>query len=94
MKPLTGVGTDLSVTRPINISNSGGSNGGPPQISAKEREQLQEENSSAQFGFQDLKPGTKFSRDSFVATSQLSFPASTVSQIESMSGVLLYVVKP
>jgi putative ABC transport system permease protein len=87
LKPLTGVGTDLSVTRPINISRSGGSNGGPPQLSAKEREQLQEENGSAQFGFQDLKPGTKFSRDSFVATSQLSFPASTVSQIESMSGV-------
>jgi ABC-type antimicrobial peptide transport system permease subunit len=87
LKPLTGVGTDLSVTRPINISRSNGSNGGPPQISAKEREQLQEENGSAQFGFQDLKPGTKFSRDSFVATSQLSFPASTVSQIASMSGV-------
>jgi putative ABC transport system permease protein len=87
LKPLTGVGTDLSVTRPINISRSGGSNGGPPQLSAKEREQLQEENGSAQFGFQDLEPGTKFSRDSFVATSQLSFPASTVSQIESMSGV-------
>lgn len=88
LKPLTGVGTDLSVTRPINISRSGGANSGQPQLSAKEREQLQEENGSAQFGFRNLgKPGTKFSRDSFVATSQLSFSASTVSQIESMSGV-------
>jgi ABC-type antimicrobial peptide transport system permease subunit len=88
LKPLTGVGTDLSVTRPINISRSGGSNGGPPQISAKEREQLQQENGSAQFGFRNLgKPGTKFSRDSFLATSQLSFPAPTVSKIADISGV-------
>ena len=33
LKPLTGVGTDLSVTRPINISSSGSSGVPFPQLS-------------------------------------------------------------
>jgi ABC-type antimicrobial peptide transport system permease subunit len=85
LKPLTGVGTDLSVTRPISIKSN--PNGGPPQLSAKERAQLQKENGGAQrFDFQSLKPGTHFSRTSYLSTN-LSFAASKVTKIASTSGV-------
>ncbi len=93
LKPLTGVGTDLSVTRPISFSSSGsvqsgGGPGGPPQLSEKERSQLEQENGGARLGLRNLgKPGTKFSRDDFVSTSQLSFPAKTVSKISGVDGV-------
>jgi ABC-type antimicrobial peptide transport system permease subunit len=85
LRPLTGVGTDMTVTRPISVDTSGG---GFPQLSEEERRQLQEENGPRRFGLRNLgKPGTKFSRDDFVAATQLSFPASTVSQISRLAGV-------
>ena len=85
LKPLTGVGTDMTVTRPISFDTSGG---GFPQLSEEERRQLQEENGPRRFGLRNLgKPGTKFSRDDFVAATQLSFPASTVSTIAGLAGV-------
>src|SRR5438128_10984567 len=90
LKPLTGVGTDMSVSRPISISSSssGGGAGAFPRLSAKERKQLEQENGPARFGLRNLgKPGTHFSRDDFVATSQLSFPASRVASVRKLSGV-------
>src|SRR5437588_5453751 len=90
LKPLTGVGTDMSVTRPIAIPSSSSSTGGPPfaRLSAKERQQLQKENGGATLGgLQNLTPGTHFSRDSFVSNSQLSFPASEVQTISKIAGV-------
>jgi ABC-type antimicrobial peptide transport system permease subunit len=90
LKPLTGVGTDMSVTRPISISSSASSSadGGFPQLSAKERKQLEQENKGARLGLQNLgKPGTHFSRDSFLSTSQLSFSASEVTRISKLTGV-------
>lgn len=86
LEPLTGVGTDLSVTRPISVSNGNG-NGPFGGLSAKEREQLQEENGDARIGFGKLEPGEKFSRDTFVATSQLSFPATEVTKTGRLDGV-------
>lgn len=86
LEPLTGVGTDLSVTRPISVSNGNG-NGPFGGLSAKEREQLQEENGDARIGFGKLEPGEKFSRDTFVATSQLSFPATEVTKAGRLDGV-------
>lgn len=83
LKPLTGVGTDMSVTRPLKISSSGGF----PQLTAKERQELQQENGGGRLDFTKLKPGTKFSRDVFNSTSQLSFPASQVTKVASLSGV-------
>jgi len=87
LEPLTGVGTDMSVTRPINFT--GGTAGiGPGGLSEKERQQLQEENGPARVGLTNLgKPGSHFSRDNFVSTSQLSFPASEVKRISRLSGV-------
>lgn len=84
LKPLTGVGTDMSVTRPIRITSNGG---GPPNISPKERKELQSENGGSRLGLRNLgKAGTKFSRTTFMTT-QLSFPASQVSGIKRMAGV-------
>jgi putative ABC transport system permease protein len=86
LKPLTGVGTDMSVTRPISLSSSG--NGDPFRgLSEKERQQLQTENGARRLDFRKLTPGSKFSRDEFVAASQLSFPSSKVRQIASLAGV-------
>jgi putative ABC transport system permease protein len=93
LRPLTGVGTDMSVTRPLTIADSESSSGpagGPGflRLSPKERAQLEKENGDARLGLRSLgKPGSKFSRDSFVTTTQLSFPATNVAKIRSLSGV-------
>ncbi len=89
LKPLTGVGSDMSVSRPISISSSS-SNGGPgfPRLSEKERQELQKENGGARLGLRNLgKPGSHFTRDSFLSTSQLSFPASKVKSISGIENV-------
>ena len=79
LAPLTGIGTDLSVTRPIKFGNNG-----PAGLSASERQQLQKENGGARFGLRGLgKPGSHFSRDDFVSASQLSFSQSEVAKIRA-----------
>jgi putative ABC transport system permease protein len=86
LEPLTGVGTDMSVSRPIDFSPTQG--GGFPELSEKERRQLMEENGGGRFGLRNLgEPGDKFSRDDFVSAAQLSFPASALDQIEGIDGV-------
>jgi putative ABC transport system permease protein len=90
LKPLTGVGTDMTVSRPIELAAPGSNPGRGPfgQLSEKEREQLRKENGGGRFGLQNLgKPGTKFSRDTFVSAAQLSMPASDVSKIATIAGV-------
>ena len=86
LEPLTGVGTDMSVSRPIDFSPTEG--GGFPELSERERQQLMEENGGGRFGLRNLgEPGDKFSRDDFVSAAQLSFPASALDQIEDIDGV-------
>jgi ABC-type antimicrobial peptide transport system permease subunit len=86
LEPLTGVGTDMSVTRPIDFSPT--QEGGFPELSEKEREQLQAENGGARLELTELgEPGETFSRDTFTSTAQLSFPASRVSAIRELDGV-------
>jgi len=86
LEPLTGVGTDMSVSRPIDFSPSRA--GGFQQLSEEERKQLQEENGGGRFGLRNLaEPGERFSRDDFVSATQLSFPASEVTQIAAIDGV-------
>ncbi len=76
----------MSVSRPIDFSPP--ENGGFPQLSAEERQQLQAENGGGRFGLRNLgDPGKTFSRDDFVSTSQLSFPATKVAQIKAIDGV-------
>jgi ABC-type antimicrobial peptide transport system permease subunit len=86
LEPLTGVGTDMSVSRPIDFSQTDG--GGFPQLPEEERRQLREENGGGRFGLLNLgEPGERFSRDNFVATAQLSFAAAEVDQIAAIDGV-------
>lgn len=82
LRPLTGVGTDLSVTRPINLE------AGPQGLSDSDRRALREEMGGARVGLRNLgKPGEKFSRDDFLPTGQLSFPSSRVSSVRGLDGV-------
>jgi len=87
LEPLTGVGTDMSVTRPISLDTSSSTNGGFPRLSDKERQQLEQENGAQRFDLRSLKPGTRFSRDDFVSNSQLSFGAANVGSISKLAGV-------
>jgi ABC-type antimicrobial peptide transport system permease subunit len=84
LKPLTGVGTDMSVSRPISIS-------GDPRtafqnLSATERAQLRKELGGGRLDFGSLTPGTTFAQTTFRA-SQFSFPATEVTKIGSFTNV-------
>jgi ABC-type antimicrobial peptide transport system permease subunit len=92
LEPLTGVGTDISVSRPIAVPDDGGSGGGAgdsfSQLSPREQRQLQRENRehNQQFNFGELgAPGERFSNDSFLST-ELSFPLSEVAEIRGLDG--------
>jgi putative ABC transport system permease protein len=93
LEPLTGVGTDLSVSRPIAVPDAddpaGGGSGDPfSQLSASEQRKLQRENEehNQQYNFAELgKPGERFSRDSLLST-EFSFPASEVAKIQELDG--------
>jgi putative ABC transport system permease protein len=84
LKPLTGVGTDMTVTRPIAIGSS--SSGGQAQLSDKERAELQKENGDQRVDFGNLKAGSKFTRTSFRST-QISFTDTNVTSISKLDGV-------
>lgn len=85
LEPLTGVGTDMSVTRPIKISQ--GSAGPFGNLSRAEQQRLRnEQGGGGPLNFRDLKPGSKVDQDSFQA-SQLSFPQGQVAKTEKLSGV-------
>src|SRR4051794_21966355 len=82
LKPLTGVGTDMSVTRPLKVSG-----GGFQQLSPSDRDQVRKENGAPRLGLRNLaKPGQRFTRDDFVTT-QLSFPQSEVAAVSRIAGV-------
>jgi putative ABC transport system permease protein len=88
LEPLTGVGTDMSVTRPLKVSGSNFTPGsGPPRLSSKEQDELRQENGGGRFGLvQAAKPGKSFSTDRFVTATQLSFPASEAARIATLRG--------
>jgi ABC-type antimicrobial peptide transport system permease subunit len=89
LEPLTGVGTDLSVSRPLAVAN--GPNAGNPfsQLSSREQRQLRRENKGhdAAFNFSELgDPGERFSTESLLTT-VLSVPTSEVAEIRGLDGV-------
>ena len=87
LEPLTGVGTDMTVSRPIDFSPPD-AGGGFPQLSDKERRQLEQENGGARLGLRGLgNAGEKFSRDNFVSAAQLSFSDQAVDKIAAVDGV-------
>jgi putative ABC transport system permease protein len=92
LEPLTGVGTDLSVSRPLGVPDDGGSSASGPQgpfgqLSPSEQRQLERENDNAlSFDLADLgEPGERFSVDRFLTT-ELSFPTSEVAEIRGLTG--------
>jgi ABC-type antimicrobial peptide transport system permease subunit len=98
LKPLTGVGTDMSVTRPLKVSGNGQrftpggapAPGGPAAISEEERRKLREENGGARLRLPSGNPGEKFERDDLVSTSQLSFSARQAERAAQVDGVADY----
>jgi ABC-type antimicrobial peptide transport system permease subunit len=89
LEPLTGVGTDMAVSRPVSLGDDGGATiGGPAQLSPAERKRLEQEGAGPpRLDFGDLgDPGEKFETDQFVTT-DLSFPAAEVRGIREGEGV-------
>jgi len=86
LSPLTGVGTDMTVTRPLKLSTSGGN---PfSSLSPSERAQLRSENGGGRFGLRNLgKPGQHFSSDRLTTATQLSFPQSDAKTFAALPGV-------
>jgi putative ABC transport system permease protein len=84
LSPLTGVGTDMSVTRPIKLTQNGGAFS---NLSKAEQRRLRREGGGAgPLDLRSVKPGAKIDRDTFQAT-QLSFSDSQVAKARAMSGV-------
>jgi ABC-type antimicrobial peptide transport system permease subunit len=90
LEPLTGVGTDLTVARPLDVSDEEGGGGGGPfgNLSQEEQERLREENGGAgRVRLNDLgEPGETFRRTDFATTTQLSFPESEVGGVADLDG--------
>jgi putative ABC transport system permease protein len=94
LEPLTGVGTDLSVSRPIAVPDDEGSAAGGPggpfgQLPEREQRQLRRENRghTESFDYSDLgEPGERFSEVSLLS-SELSFPTSEVATVRRLDGV-------
>jgi ABC-type antimicrobial peptide transport system permease subunit len=89
LEPLTGVGTDLSVARPLDISDEEEGGGGDPfgNLGEEEQRRLREENGGGQVRLSNLgEPGDSFKRTDFVTTSQLSFPESEVGDVADLDG--------
>jgi putative ABC transport system permease protein len=89
LEPLTGVGTDMTVSRPISIGEGGNvAAGGPVQLSRSERKRLEKEGAGPpDLDFNNLgDPGEKFSTDQFITT-DLSFPATDVKRVAETDGV-------
>ena len=84
LESLTGVGTDMSVTRPIKITQGGG--GAFGNLSKSEQKQLRSEGGGGRLNFRSLKAGSKVNQDNF-QTTQLSFSESQVAKTSALSGV-------
>jgi putative ABC transport system permease protein len=91
-EPLTGVGTDVSVSRPLTIPDDAAASAGPQgpfgALSASEQRRLERENRGGlDFDLAELgAPGDRFSEDRILAT-ELSLPSSTVAAIRGLDGV-------
>ncbi len=83
LEPLTGVGTDMSVTRPITFDQ----NGGFGALSQSEQNRLRRERSGGgPLDFRNLRPGSKVDQDTF-QSSQLSFSENQVAKAANLDGV-------
>ncbi len=87
LKPLTGVGTDMSVTRPLKINTSGGA-GSFASLSPSERRQLRNEAvRSSGFNFAKIKPGAKINTYAFVPGANLTFSTGELAKLSKLANV-------
>jgi putative ABC transport system permease protein len=88
LDPLTGVGTDMRVSRPL---ETGGARRGPAATSSlpkREQRLLEKENPEGLFHFEPGElgePGERFTKFQTLS-SDLSFPASKVKQVSGLDG--------
>ncbi len=88
LEPLTGVGTDMSVARPLRVSSDGDSfRAGPGQLSEAEQRRLRRENGGGRFELPTGNPGEHFEQDDLVSTSQLSFSERQAEKVAALEGV-------
>lgn len=91
LEPLTGIGTEMSVTRPIVVEGEGEdrdfSAGVGGALSEEERDQLHSENRRFGIDFGEYgDPGEEFTARELLST-DLSFPARRADRIERLDGV-------
>jgi putative ABC transport system permease protein len=93
LEPLTGVGTDMSVSRPVTVEEP--AEGEHPEfgvgpgagLSKKEQRQLEKENGGARIGLENLgEPGEHFHNQSFLSQ-DLSLPERETTRIADLDGV-------
>jgi ABC-type antimicrobial peptide transport system permease subunit len=85
LEPLTGVGTDMAVTRPIKLSANGG--GVFSQLSQQQRNKLRKQGGQgAGFGFAGAKPGSKIDTDT-ANSAQVSFSSGRAGTLASLADV-------
>ena len=88
LRPLTGVGTDLSVTRPLKIDRGDGAISGPGGLSGEERDRLRAENGPGRMGLANLgEPGEKFTRTDWLSAANLTFPQAEIARLAKLDGV-------
>lgn len=83
LDPLGTLGTELQLTRPIEIGGTGFLD-----LSPEERDTLERENGRTAFDFSNLgEEGERFERDVFLPATQLTFPEDVAADAESLGGV-------
>ena len=90
LEPLTGVGTDLSVTRPLRSTRSAAAAGRPGSTRQPVRSGAgsRRENGPVRQGLGDLgEPGEKFTDTNFTSGPQLSFAATRTAKVAGLDGV-------
>ena len=86
LKPLTGIGTDMSVSRPLKVTTNG--KGGFAALSKSQQEQLRSEvGPGGGVNFASLKAGSKVDTDTFRASGNLTFSATKLTSLSKISDV-------
>jgi ABC-type antimicrobial peptide transport system permease subunit len=90
LDPLTGVGTDMSVGRPVTVEEDGEDaefGVGASGLSAKEQRQLERENGAARISLANAAdPGERF-HDQQLMSTELSFPEREANEIAAIPAV-------
>ncbi len=83
LDPLGTLGTDLTLTRPVQVGG-----GGLLDLGPEEQALLEAENGTAAFEFDNLgDPGEPFERDVFLPATQLTFPEEEAARAAQIDGV-------